>query len=66
MPDAILIVMVLAVGDVLRIALRHLLATVPEQEEREVREGIVTPTYLAAALQSLLPNAAMDLAVIGH
>lgn len=34
MPNAILVVMVLAVGDVLCIAHRHLLATVPGDKKR--------------------------------
>lgn len=66
MPGAVLVVMVLAVGNVLSIAHCHLLATVPKQEEREVKEGTVTPTYLAVALESLHPNAAMNPAVLLH
>lgn len=42
MPNAILVVMVLAVGDVLCITHCHLLATVPGDETRCVGEGWLT------------------------
>lgn len=42
MPNAILVVMVLAVGDVLCITHCHLLATVPRNEKRCVGRGSLT------------------------
>lgn len=42
MPNAILVVMVLAVGNVLCITHCHLLATVPRNENRHVGEGELT------------------------
>lgn len=41
-PNAILVVMVLAVGDVLCITHCHLLATVPRIEKRSLYKGLLT------------------------